>query len=146
VGTAGHPVLLVHFKLHIAPVNDLVSGQNVQATVSRILHLSRYGQISAAFFNGMLALDRWQIYPLLLAAYLAVAGITRRPVNRFAGLTVLAVVFIVLCGFFCVYVVTPHDLHWHLRTALHRLLLQVWPATLLMVFLLVRKKCSKRTD
>jgi hypothetical protein len=139
-------VLLVHFKLHIAPVNDLVSGQNVQATVSRILRLSRYGQISAAFFNGMLALDRWQIYPLLLAAYLAVAGITRRPVNRFAGLTVLAVVFIVLCGFFCVYVVTPHDLHWHLRTALHRLLLQVWPATLLMVFLLVRKKCSKRTD
>ena len=94
----------------------------------------------------MLALDRWQIYPLLLAAYLAVAGITRRPVNRFAGLTVLAVVFFVLCGFFCVYVVTPHDLHWHLRTALHRLLLQVWPATLLMVFLLVRKKCSKRTD
>ena len=88
----------------------------------------------------MLAFDRWQIYPPLLAVYMAIAGITRRPVGRFAGLTVLAVVFAVLIGFFCVYLVTPHDLHWHLKTALHRLLLQVWPATLLMVFLLVRDK------
>lgn len=139
-------ILLVYFKLHIAPDNDLVSGQNVAATLSRISHLSRYGQISAAFFKEMLAFDRWQVYPPLLAGYLAVAGITRRPVDRFTGLSILAVLLTVLCGFFCVYLVTPHDLHWHLRTALHRLLLQVWPATVLMVFFLVRKRCPKRTD
>lgn len=138
-------VLLAYFKLYIAPNNDLISGQDVPSTLARISHLSRYGQISAAFFTGMLALDRWQVYPPLLAAYMKVAGITRRPAGRFAGLTALAVVFTALCGFFCVYLVTPHDLHWHLRTALHRLLLQVWPATLLMVFLLIRQKDATRT-
>ena len=132
-------LLLVFFKLHIAPDNDLVAGQNIPATLSRISHASRYGQILTAFFNGMLAFDRWQVYPLLLATYMAVAGMTRRAGHRFVGLTLLAVILTMLCGYFCVYLATPHDLHWHLRTALHRLLLQIWPATLLMVFLLVRK-------
>jgi hypothetical protein len=133
-------VLLVYFKLHIAPVNDLVAGQSGPAILDRIADPSRYSQILAAFFKGMLAFERWQAYPLLLAIYMAMAGITRRPEARFAGSTILAVILTVLCGYFCVYLATPHDLHWHLRTALHRLLLQVWPATLLMVFLLVGNK------
>lgn len=133
-------ILLVYFKLHITPDNDLVAGQSLPATMARMLDQSRYGRIMAAFFQGMLAFDRWQVYPLLLAIYMGLTGITHRPTNRFAGLTTLAVVLTVLGGFFCVYLTTPHDLHWHLRTALHRLLLQMWPATLLVVFLLVRKK------
>ncbi len=138
--------LLLYFKLHIAPDNDLVAGQNISATLSRISTPSRYVQISTAFFKGMLAIGRWQIYPLLLAVYMAVTGITRRPAARYLGLTVLAVVLAMLGGYFCVYLATPHDLHWHLRTALHRLLLQVWPATLLVVFLLVRRITPKRID
>jgi hypothetical protein len=132
-------VLLVYFKIHIAPGNDLVSGQSARATLARLSDPSRYGQVLAAFFYGLLAFDRWQVYPLLLATYIGLTGITSRPAHRFAGLTILAVVLTMLCGYFCVYLTTPHDLQWHLRTALHRLLLQIWPATLSMVFLLVRK-------
>jgi hypothetical protein len=131
-------ILIVYFKLHIAPDNDLVSGQSAQTTLARISDPSRYGQILAAFFHGLLAFDRWQIYPLLLAAYMGLNGITRRTADRFAGMTILAVVLTMIGGYFCVYLSTPHDLHWHLKTALHRLLLQVWPATLLTVFILVR--------
>jgi hypothetical protein len=132
-------VLLVYFKLQIAPANDLLAGQNVSAFLARMSDPSRYIRILAAFTHGMLAFDRWQIYPLLLAAYLGLNGTTRRPEDRFAGMTILIVILSVLGGYFCVYLTTPHDLHWHLRTALHRLLLQVWPATLYMVFLLVRQ-------
>lgn len=132
-------ILLVYFKIQIAPANDLVSGQSARATLTRLSDPSRYSQILTAFAKGMLDFGRWQVYPLLLATYMGMKGITRRPVNRIAGWTILAVIFFMLIGYFGVYLTTPKDLHWHMRTALHRLLLQLWPATLLMIFLTVRK-------
>ena len=33
-----------------------------------------------------------------------------------------------LLGFFFVYILTPHELSWHLDTSLSRLFLQLWPS------------------
>jgi hypothetical protein len=43
-----------------------------------------------------------------------------------------------LAGYAFVYLTTPQDLAWHLRTSLHRLLLQLWPSALFVFFLLVK--------
>jgi hypothetical protein len=41
-----------------------------------------------------------------------------------------------LCvGYLMVYVTTPYELEWHLRTSMDRLLLQMWPALVLVVML-----------
>ncbi len=53
--------------------------------------------------------------------------LTAAPGVRFVGWTLA----IVLAGYLAVFVVTPHDVEWHLSAALDRLLLQLWPSALL---------------
>jgi hypothetical protein len=55
-----------------------------------------------------------------------------------SGVLVLLVVF-KLCivpssGLFCVYLITPPDLTWHISFSPDRVLLQLWPATLFACF------------
>lgn len=51
---------------------------------------------------------------------------------------------IVLAGYASVYALTPHDLAWHLETSLGRLLLQLWPLTLLILGLGARDASAPR--
>ena len=71
------------------------------------------------------------IIPLILA-YSAAAAVTRglRPLQLLAGLPLLAL----LAGFYAAYVVTPLNLQWHIDTSLSRLLVQVWPAAVYVLF------------
>jgi len=41
-------------------------------------------------------------------------------------------------GYYLVYIVTPHDLAWHLQYSLDRLLLQLWPSAIFVYFMMVR--------
>jgi hypothetical protein len=40
-----------------------------------------------------------------------------------------------MLGYVTIYVITPYDLAWHVRTSLGRLLMQLWPAVLFTFFL-----------
>jgi len=40
-----------------------------------------------------------------------------------------------LAGYFFVYLATPHDVVWHVKSSMDRLLTQLWPSFLLTVFL-----------
>ena len=42
---------------------------------------------------------------------------------------------LMLIGFFFVFVLTPKDMEWHFRAACDRLILQLWPAVLMVCFL-----------
>ena len=50
----------------------------------------------------------------------------------------LAVVGVMAAGYTAIYIITPHDLRWHLATSLERLMLQLWPSLIFAVFMLVR--------
>jgi hypothetical protein len=39
-----------------------------------------------------------------------------------------------LAGYLAVYVVSPHELNWHLTTSLYRLILQLFPAGVFLLF------------
>jgi hypothetical protein len=41
-------------------------------------------------------------------------------------------------GYFFIYVTTPQNLAWHIRTSLNRLLLHLWPSAVFVFFLIVR--------
>ena len=86
----------------------------------------------------------WDFGPLLvsavamLAVYLAVAGLRRDGEDRSILRTgVLAVLFTTL-GYFAIYLLEPLDLAWILRTSSDRLLLQLWPGIIFVVFLAAR--------
>ena len=44
----------------------------------------------------------------------------------------------VLVGYLAIYVVTFQELSWHLETSMRRLLLHLWPAFLLVLFVAAR--------
>ena len=50
--------------------------------------------------------------------------------------------FIIICltflAYLSIYVITPHDLQWHLITSLERLLHQLYPAFLLLSLMKIR--------
>jgi hypothetical protein len=51
--------------------------------------------------------------------------------------TALALLLVVT-GYWVVYLTTPFELGWHLGTTLGRLLLQLWPSFVFMLFLIAR--------
>jgi hypothetical protein len=44
-------------------------------------------------------------------------------------------VLLQVAGYFMIYILTPHDLEWHIRTSLYRLIIHVFPSFLLIFFL-----------
>lgn len=147
------PVLLavVYFKAALAPPNDLFSGQSAQQIFQRLADPGRYAEILRAFFQTAATFTQGVVNIragvnfnpavvgiILLAVYLALSGLIDRGRERSAALSTLAAPLIMLAGFFGVYLVTPHDLRWHLFTSLNRLFMQIWPVLIFACFLLAR--------
>lgn len=145
------PVLLVvlTFKLRIAPVNDLVAGATLTTLSERLLDWSRYAEIARAFAFTVVSFtqgpvdlrvgmhfDSGIVSILLLAGYLLLAGIRIDSRDRPSLLAGGAIVVLMSAGYSFVYLTTPHDLNWHLITSLNRLFLQLWPAVIFLCFMI----------
>lgn len=135
------PVLapIVYFKARIAPPSYIFDGAARAGMLMRATDAGRYRLIAIEGFR-----HAWDFGPLLvsaiamLAVYLAVAGLRRDNEDRSILRTgVLAVLFTAL-GYFAIYLLEPLDLAWILRTSSDRLLLQLWPGIIFLVFLAAR--------
>ena len=145
------PVLLivVYFKLRLAPAGDLAAGFTMATLAEKLFDWSRYSEIVRAFFvtgisftQGLvdvrvgMAFNPGAVSILLLIAYLLFAGIRIDGRDVTALLQAGATLFLMLAGYFFVYVMTPQDLTWHLITSLNRLFLQLWPGIILVLFMI----------
>ena len=133
------PVLIVvlYFKLALAPPNDLMSNHGWHETVSRLLAPVRYVEVTRGFKNALVDLGEGTlINPLLvLLFYLVCVGI--EPDERDGpGLnTGLVTLGLMVIGFGLIYLTTPKPLEGHLSSSAGRLLLQIWPSTVFLAFL-----------
>jgi len=137
---AALPVLLViaYFKVRVAPAGDLFSSP---ANLWRkILDPARYWATVQWYAKELLRFGHWLLIPgtVLLVGYYFMVG--REVGSKYeAGIrTSFLVLGLTLAGYFAVYVITPYDIHWHLRSSLNRLFLQVWPSAIFLFFLAVR--------
>lgn len=111
------PVLLVvlYFKLALAPANDLVSHLGWREAVPRLLAPERYVEVIRGFKNALIDLgDATLINPLLvLLFYLVCVGI--EPDERDGpGLTTgLVTLGLMVIGYGLVYLTTSQNLAWH---------------------------------
>jgi hypothetical protein len=127
--------LVVAYKVLLAPPGDLLSASNAGA-LDRILDAGRYREIG---WQALAALTRYGGGAIAVLA-VAIAAIGLRPRAEWAPNALPALtVFGMGAGFLLVYLITPHDLAWHLESSKYRLLTQLWPATLLAGFLLARR-------
>ena len=125
---AGFSVVL--FRLAFAPSSDLlrqiVNENPLEKATQGARHLMVASYLSQEFY-------RWGgLTPIpasaLIATCIAVACFRWRQMPRevVIGAWVLAVMAV---AYYSVYVLTPYDLEWHLRTSAARLIAQLWPAT-----------------
>lgn len=132
------PLLLITlYYRHLAPTNDLITAP--LKSLAQITDPSRYVIVWKALNTKLLELGEWKSANVILLLALLGFGMgynvsarERQPV-AFLGLTLL----VLLMGYFFTYILTPRDLVWHLETSLNRLLMQIYPAILLLFFLLI---------
>ena len=132
------PILAVVFlfKLKIPSTNELTTGQSLDTVLARLTDFSRYlliGKSFIAFFYDKLAKE-WLI---ILPIYFFIFGKTKQNANAESLKTSVLIVLFMLCGYFFIYLITPLNLPWHLRTSIWRLFLHLWPTIIFSFFLVV---------
>ena len=130
------PILAVLFlfKLKIPSTNELLTGQSMDTILARLTDFTRYlmiGKSFILFFYDKLA-RQWLI---ILPIYFFLLGKTKQHVNEESIKTAVLIVLFMLVGYFFIYLITPLNLAWHLKTSIWRLFLQLWPTIIFSFFL-----------
>ncbi|HSG81826.1 MAG TPA: hypothetical protein VLC48_06240 [Gemmatimonadota bacterium] len=135
------PVILVvvGFKLTLAPPNDIIAAMASSSTLARLADPARYGVVLGALLERFVFFgSAWLGMPVMLTVYAALVGVRRRPLGAIAVNTSALTLALLLAVYTAAFLTTPYGIEWHVYTALDRLLLHLWPATLLCFFLAVR--------
>ncbi len=138
---AAAPVLVVSlwFRIFLAPAADAVLRQSLPQLAQKAGDASRWLRIVKALAEDAGAFGQPWSHPLLLLAILAIA--LRFRVDKRIAVALRTVAFtlaVVFAGYCAVYLFTPQDLAWHLQTSLSRLYGQLWPASVLLFFTVLR--------
>ncbi|NOH01681.1 MAG: hypothetical protein HND47_06825 [Chloroflexi bacterium] len=131
-GLAFPLAVVILFKLFLAPSNDILSGA---ADVSKqILDARRYVDILGTGARTLWNLGEGPISLTgLIIAYALIVGGSRD--KLFGGWVIGIIILLQLSAYFAIYLITPHDLDWHLETSINRLYLHVFPLALLWLFI-----------
>jgi hypothetical protein len=126
-------LIIIYFKTQLAPTNDLISGQSFKATLSRLSDFHRYFIVGKFYLNNFYEIFKGRIIFFLL--YIIFCGFSSNKQFRKGVNTSLFVLFFQLLGYFIVYIITPHEIKWHLNASLNRLFIQLLPSAIFIFFL-----------
>ena len=133
-------LVVVSFKLAFAPPNDLLSTLGVERTIGRITDWERYTTVLRAYAvhlatfgaNGLPG----AVWPL--AVYVGAMGWDPVERRRPWACGVAIAIALLLAGHFMVFVSMADELARLLASSLDRLILQLWPSALFLVFMAAR--------
>lgn len=133
------PVLLLiaYFRVSIAPANDIVSAQGAE-TMVKLSDYSRYITVGKWYVEQFSSFGQWAINPWWLFLLGGVYKGFSLKENKNSLISNFALFFLMLAGFFFIYIITPLDLVWHLSTSIHRLFFQLLPTFIFIYFLAIK--------
>ncbi len=135
------PVLAIvaYVKTQLYTPETIFQTRGVPYTAQRFSDWSRYQKIATNFLRTFFSFGQWILsLPLILALYLFWIKIQPSRIARRAGGMVFLTLLLILGGYFLVFLATPHNLDWHLRTSVDRLFLVLFPSFLFGFFLIAR--------
>jgi hypothetical protein len=136
LGLAPALLALAYFKIHFPSSNDLFP--SLAIALKMLGRISRWRVVAKAFAHELLHFGGPPVPVIpLLAIYAGVAGIQWKQLGNLPKVCLLLLLWMI-AGYFLVYVATPLPLDWLLETSLSRLLTQLWPSTLFLIFLFTR--------
>jgi len=137
VGALPVLVIVIYFKLNLAPPNDLFIHQSV-AIFEKLFDLNRYSYVLIRFIQMSTAFGNGIISPLIvLIIYAILVGKDQNyPYKSYRQIMITTMM--IACGYFMIYVITPHDLKWHIDTSIDRLMIQLLPMIVFGSFLYLK--------
>ncbi len=134
-GTGVFPFLCItlFFKIKFAPQNDVINTNTLYDMWQSISNISSYLEIGKAFLKEIVTFSYGILF--FLGAYFWLSKADNGFNSELNIKPPLMMLLLMLSGYFFVYVITPHDLQWHIDSSLNRLLLQLWPSTVFIFFL-----------
>jgi hypothetical protein len=144
IGGLFAPLLLVTtYKLVIHAPNDLFSGDHPVA--AQLLDVQRWWTIARNFFLYTFRYGNWLVsIVIVLVIYATLMGFDSLEWRR--QIWLLLIIFGQLAGYFVIYLITPHDLVWHISTSMDRLLSHLFPMVLFWLFVALRPPELKPTE
>lgn len=136
-GLAPVLVLVLGFKIWLAPPNDLIADHGLRQTAARLLDGGRLLAVAGGFWRAFLEVGAQGAMAVVLLAYWGVAGPAPGP-GRAAAKVAALTVLLMLAGYAVVLLTAPTPLLATNIRSINRLLLQVWPSMLFAFFAAAR--------
>ena len=136
-------ILIVYFKLKIAPPNDIMDAQGGQTFV-KLTDYSRYAIVSKWYLDQSISFGKWAFNPWwLFLLGILYKGINLRE-NRNSLISNFILLLLMIIGFFFIFVISHLDLVYYLSTSLHRLFFQLFPTFIFIYFLAIKGNTHMR--
>lgn len=132
--------LVVGFKIAFAPPNDLLSTLGIERTWGRLTAPDRYALVAREYASHILTFGRNGLTAAAwpLAACLLGLGLDPGEAGRSWARAAAAALVLLLAAHFVVFVSMADELARLLNSSLDRLLLQLWPSALFLLFMVLR--------
>lgn len=135
-GMAFPIIVIILFKILISVNNDLFADNGVREIISKLFTPSRYIQIITHLISELIHLGNWPISIIaVLAVYGGIMGFRKLSGPAENVLWILCLSQFII--YMLIYVITPHDLEWHMNYSMSRLLIHLFPMALCSFFLFV---------
>ena len=128
------PLITVLLFKSIAPPNDLFFDK--AKSFQQLFDISRYQLILDQLWQKFTTFGSWKFSFLVILIVYALALWKPRAVKGQLWIP-LGIFLFQFAGYLVIYLITPHDLYWHLTTSLDRLMFQVFPILIFWLFTLL---------
>jgi hypothetical protein len=130
-------LIVILFKVKISVSNDLFTNNGLAEILPKLSEPTRYLQIFTHLLSELVHLGNWPISIIaVLLIYAFVMGIKR--LNHANEKALWIIPLTQFAVYMLIYVITPHDLEWHLNYSMSRLLIHLFPMALCSFFLFVK--------
>ena len=127
---------LIYFKLKFAIANDLVNKTNLKKLGVYLFDIDRYLEVLSGITKKIFTFNDHIIS--LLIVYFLISGIDRSFFVKRGIASHVILMLLMIGGYFFSYFISPFNLKWHMNASLARLIVQLWPTWIFLVFYCVK--------
>jgi len=136
LGAAPVLIMTIYFQTRLAPTEYVAASLDLGNSSGHLIEFARNFKILKTFLYGFATFGNG-VFPALIL-FLLISGMMINREYKTGQFTVCGVILLMIACYYIIYILTTSPLDWHLRTSLTRLILQLWPAIILAVFMTVR--------
>jgi hypothetical protein len=125
-------LLILYFKIAISQPNDVISVGSIATSEPRLTNINRYFIIFKDLVN---RIAKYALFNIIII-YCFLVGFDNYRTFKRSFLISLFILSLMFSGYYCIYLMTPYNVEWHIKHSFGRLCLQLWPSIIFSIFLI----------